>query len=1095
MAFAMLFACENPWMAEVLQEKTVYFDSNGGSSVPSQKLFQGERVARPDNPVKSGNVFEGWYKDNWTFEQPYDFNFIPINSMTLYAKWRETTPDDLIIKKVDVQINGPATGETQTVEYPEGGTGYVCDQVTWSPNDGVFKGNTIYTVVVTLTTIEDYIFSNSIIAKINGIDAKKTDQTQTSINLSYTFTETDSKIVKEISIIEQPLKLTYTYGEKIDLTGLKVKLTYNDDTYVEEIFIGNNKNISASPAHDDPLYFLEHNGKPVVVSFGSKHTSTYDLTVNKATPTADDFDISGNRSQTIGSVIPITITRKPDKTTGVITVYYKELTATTTYTNSTINSAPAGTYNVTFDVEADDNWNEAKGLSAGTLMLDSVFTNGAALAAYLTKQPSNASNNPVTINMKISDVEELTGIADVLKKAGRYVNLNLYDSNITEIPNYTFHIIDGDDKLVEIILPNGITKIGESAFRACKGLNKINIQESVENIGDYAFAGCNNLTDIIIPESVKSIGAYAFYDCFNLKSINIPVKVESISNNVFCNCNELESIIIPDSIKSIGKHAFWGCNKLTKVEFEGEINQALFDSDAFPIGDLRDKYYATNSNNGTPGKYTRQSDSNIWAKPDIINSFNSIEDFQTYLQNQPANIATAPYNIKLNVDDVSRIASTLQTYGVGKYVNLDLSGSTFTDIKNEVFSECSSLTSIIIPNNVKRIGEQAFYSCTNLTSITIPIGVTSIEDQAFYGCDKLSSVNIPNSVTSIGGAVFSGTSITAINVAADNSVYTAQDGVLYNKDKTILHTYPAGRAGAFTIPSSVTNIENSAFFCCKSLTNITIPSSVTSIEISAFYDCTGLTSVTFNGTIPSSRFNHIETFPGDLRAKFYAIDTTNGTPGTYTRPNGSSTTWTRSPFVFANVTEFKTYLQKLSANIAAKPYTIELNAIGNSDIKSLKVMLNDNSDKYVNLDLSSNTITDIGYQAFEGCENLTGITLPDSVDSIGNVAFASCANLTYIAMQNKVKSIGNEAFIGCTSLKNITIPNSVTSIGNAAFEACTNLISVTFNGTIPSSGFDNNAFIEIGDLRDKFYATNSTSGTPGTYSRPSGTSTTWTKIP
>jgi uncharacterized repeat protein (TIGR02543 family) len=80
-------ACENPWMTEIMREKTITFNTNGGSSVPSQTLFKGESVTRPYDPYKAGFIFSGWYKDNTTFLEPYDFSFIPKQDMTLYAKW------------------------------------------------------------------------------------------------------------------------------------------------------------------------------------------------------------------------------------------------------------------------------------------------------------------------------------------------------------------------------------------------------------------------------------------------------------------------------------------------------------------------------------------------------------------------------------------------------------------------------------------------------------------------------------------------------------------------------------------------------------------------------------------------------------------------------------------------------------------------------------------------------------------------------------------------------------------------------------------------------------------------------------------------
>jgi len=89
LVFSFLCACEleNPWIKEIMQEKTVSFNTNGGSSVPSQTLYAGERVKRPANPYKANSVFQDWYKDNGTFLEPYDFSFVPKQDMTLYARW------------------------------------------------------------------------------------------------------------------------------------------------------------------------------------------------------------------------------------------------------------------------------------------------------------------------------------------------------------------------------------------------------------------------------------------------------------------------------------------------------------------------------------------------------------------------------------------------------------------------------------------------------------------------------------------------------------------------------------------------------------------------------------------------------------------------------------------------------------------------------------------------------------------------------------------------------------------------------------------------------------------------------------------------
>jgi len=260
--------------------------------------------------------------------------------------------------------------------------------------------------------------------------------------------------------------------------------------------------------------------------------------------------------------------------------------------------------------------------------------------------------------------------------------------------------------------------------------------------------------------------------------------------------------------------------------------------------------------------------------------FTSAASLGTWLSSQFTNTAATAYTVKLNVNDLTtptNIRTTLNN-AAGKYVILDLSGSTFTtvpdrlfygddfqgcatltgiilpngvtSIENYAFYSCTSLASIDIPNSVTSIGEQAFVDCTSLASIDIPNSVTSIGEQAFVDCSSLTSITIPDSVTSIGDYAFVDcSSLTAINVDAANTAYSSVDGVLYNNDKTTLFTYPIGKTGStFAIPDSVTSIGDDAFGNCTSLASVTIPNSVTSIGWCAFSGCTSLTSV----TIPSS---------------------------------------------------------------------------------------------------------------------------------------------------------------------------------------------------------------------------------------------------
>ena len=203
-------------------------------------------------------------------------------------------------------------------------------------------------------------------------------------------------------------------------------------------------------------------------------------------------------------------------------------------------------------------------------------------------------------------------------------------------------------------------------------------------------------------------------------------------------------------------------------------------------------------------------------------------------------------NLKYEIKDGTVTITDCDEGASGKLViPAIIEGKPVISIGSSAFVGCTSLKSITIPDSVTSIGIQAFGFCESLTSITIPNGVTRIEYRTFYGCTSLTSITIPDSVTLIGdGAFYTCRGLKTIEVGAGNVNYTDVNGVLFNKEKTVLHTYPASKEGAnYTIPDSVTSIGEAAFRNCSSLTSITIPDSVTSIGDYTFSQCRSLTTI------------------------------------------------------------------------------------------------------------------------------------------------------------------------------------------------------------------------------------------------------------
>ena len=327
-----------------------------------------------------------------------------------------------------------------------------------------------------------------------------------------------------------------------------------------------------------------------------------------------------------------------------------------------------------------------------------------------------------------------------------------YNGDDTEvvIPNGITSIGDGAfancEDVIEVVIPDGVTSIGDEAFLECFSLESITIPNSVISIGNCAFY-CSGVTEVVIPDSVTSIGDEAFTACESLSkitlsnnityigkdtfaacdltSIVIPDKVTTIGDSAFQNCNNLTDIVIPNSVTSIGAEAFSGCEKLTiKVHSLDQVKKWAdgWNPDNLPVQVIEKA-----------------------KQPNVDPDFEIVDGCLKEYKGNKAEVIIP--------DGVTSIGDKAFYYCLS--LTSVVIPNSVTSIGKDAFNGCESLTSVVIGDSVTSIGVWAFLGCNSLTSVVIPNSVTSIGDWAFSGCENLASVVIPNSVTSIGLGAFS----------------------------------------------------------------------------------------------------------------------------------------------------------------------------------------------------------------------------------------------------------------------------------------------------------------------------------------------------
>ena len=393
-----------------------------------------------------------------------------------------------------------------------------------------------------------------------------------------------------------------------------------------------------------------------------------------------------------------------------------------------------------------------------------------------------------------------------------HLDLSEYEGKIKTIEAGAFSKVEiesGINPLQSIVLPKGITTIGDDAFSYNTSLTSIKIPNTVTSIGKRAFQGCTNLTSIEIPEGVKSIGYAAFISC-----------------------NKLTTITLPASLTSFNGTAIAGLSRLTEVKVADGNNSFKFENGILLSKDGKTMYMALltlteiNVPNGVVsivGDTLSGSSATKIILPDTVSSNLSGTVFNGMNKLTKIELSSTSKNLKL-------VDGNLYSYDGKRFIKYMGTSKTFT-----------------VPEGVETLVSRCITK--SMTTLNLPSTLKVIEGWSLSSMSGVNLLNIPASVTTM--YTYSFSADTKLRVAEGNSTYKSIDDVLIlNKAGT--KVMMANRnTTTYNIPNTVTEIGKSAFYYCSKMTSITIPDSVTTIGAGAFEGCSSLTEITIPQSVTS----------------------------------------------------------------------------------------------------------------------------------------------------------------------------------------------------------------------------------------------------
>ena len=449
-------------------------------------------------------------------------------------------------------------------------------------------------------------------------------------------------------------------------------------------------------------------------------------------------------------------------------------------------------------------------------------------------------------------------------------------SNVVKIGEGAFSNVDG---LKEVIIPGNVKEIGQNAFSSNKTLEKVVMEEGVTTIGLGAFYNCTLLKSVSMTDSVVTLNEQSFNGCISLSDIKLSNNITEIPYN-FSGCSSLnqfklptsvkkisnilwntgvEEIYLPSSLETIDGACFKGTN-LSKITVDkGNINFVVEDGILYGSGKTSIIYLTADKKKEesiTIAEGVTKLDGIIFAESSIQNI--SLPSTLTTIENY------------FSSDNIKSI-----TVAEGNKYFASKDGSLYNKDMTKTVAIISDEQKVTIPEGVTAIGSYSLYLCKNATEVVFPESLKSLRAYSITHGNKstaVEKVSIGASVNDIAHlALYNGYKLKEVNINSGNKTYSADDNFLYKLNSSGVKqevveaivnesnvTIPEGikkiekyafynnKIANITLPSTLTEISDSAFSSCYYLNNVQIPSGVDTIGRNVFLNCTSLKSVNIN---------------------------------------------------------------------------------------------------------------------------------------------------------------------------------------------------------------------------------------------------------